>query len=78
MVKSTREQAKVLQKFESRLTDLSIVVQPQNNALVYIFLVLLQNLLLLVHASCFMRLEAVDALALELAVGTDAFLHPNV
>jgi len=60
------------------LTDLSIVVQPQNNVLVCIFLVLLQNLLLLVHASCFMRLEAVDALALKLAVGTKVFLHPNV
>jgi len=60
------------------LTDLSIVVQPQNNVLVCIFLVLLQNLLLLVYASCFMRLEAVDALALKLAMGTKAFLHPDV
>jgi hypothetical protein len=60
------------------LTDLSIAVQPQNNVLVCIVLVLLQNLLLLVHASCFMGLEAVDALTLELAMGTQAFLHPNV
>ena len=64
--------------YRSRFTDLSIAVQPQNNVLVCIFLVLLQNLLLLVHASCFMRLEAVDALALKLAVGTAVFLHPNV
>jgi hypothetical protein len=61
------------------LTDLSIaVVQPQNNVLVNFFLALLQNLLLLVHAHCFMRLEAVDVLALELAMGTKAFLHPDV
>jgi hypothetical protein len=59
------------------MTDLCIAVQPQNNALVCMFPVLLQNLLL-VHASCFMRLEAVDALALELAMGTKAFFHPNV